>query len=279
MLLYPKEPPQLWLRVGPQSYQVAQTGVFMLLCLIEPLNRGVYAAVLSDEQNSCVHTRRTIIYITPSYMGGCSCSDWTVGLLFIPMADPCWQITFHCVKTTLRTVLPDEDPAQYTRFQQKVLASSQRKLGSADTRAEYFVEVFLCMRGQMGDYNASSFYRFAKRGHRFKCWECGVKKKAPCGEVDRADLPWCCHRRLGAYLPLLSASQVAATDPHTISIQSAPHLRMMPVGLTNGVGVFILPLSRLEQHLGAYCTFGHPDNPVPSAFYGVCLAFRIATGR
>ncbi|BDA45976.1 hypothetical protein COCOBI_08-0680 [Coccomyxa sp. Obi] len=73
---------------------------------------------------------------------------------------------------------------------------------------------------QMGDYNASSFYRFAKRGHRFKCWECGVKKKAPCGEVDRADLPWCCHRRLGAYLPLLSASQAAATPPNAISIQS-----------------------------------------------------------
>lgn len=83
----------------------------------------------------------------------------------------------------------------------------------------------LCMRTQMGDYNASSFYRFAKRGHRFKCWECGVKKKAPCGEVDRPDLPWCCHRRLGAYLPLLTASKTGTT-PDTIALQSTLHLSL-----------------------------------------------------
>lgn len=63
----------------------------------------------------------------------------------------------------------------------------------------------------MGDYAASAFYRFAKRGHRFKCWECGVKKKAPCGDTERADLPWCCHRRLGTYLPIVQAVK----DPNT----------------------------------------------------------------
>jgi hypothetical protein len=62
---------------------------------------------------------------------------------------------------------------------------------------------------QMGDYSASAFYRFAKRGHRFKCWECGVKKKAPCGDTERSDLPWCCHRRLGTYLPIITASKAS----------------------------------------------------------------------
>ncbi len=59
----------------------------------------------------------------------------------------------------------------------------------------------------MGDYSASAFYRFAKRGHRFKCWECGVKKKAPCGDTERPDLPWCCHRRLGTYLPIIVSTR------------------------------------------------------------------------
>ena len=45
-----------------------------------------------------------------------------------------------------------------------------------------------------------------RRGHRLKCWECGVKKKAPCGKIDREDLPWCCHRRLGEWLPKLNVS-------------------------------------------------------------------------
>ena len=49
-------------------------------------------------------------------------------------------------------------------------------------------------------------YRLGKRGHRFKCWECGVKKKAPCGDTHRADLPWCCHRRLGARIAVLAPS-------------------------------------------------------------------------
>ena len=49
-------------------------------------------------------------------------------------------------------------------------------------------------------------YRLGKRGHRFKCWECGVKKKAPCGDTHRADLPWCCHRRLGAHIAVLAPS-------------------------------------------------------------------------
>ena len=60
---------------------------------------------------------------------------------------------------------------------------------------------------QVGDYGASAFYHFAKRGHRYKCWECGVKKKAPCGNTERADLPWCCHRRLGAFMPVLAVSR------------------------------------------------------------------------
>ena len=34
-----------------------------------------------------------------------------------------------------------------------------------------------------------------------------MKKKAPCGKIDRDDLPWCCHRRLGEWLPRLSATQ------------------------------------------------------------------------
>ena len=37
---------------------------------------------------------------------------------------------------------------------------------------------------------------------RLKCWECGVKKKAPCGQTQRDDLPWCCHRRLGEWIAL-----------------------------------------------------------------------------
>lgn len=39
---------------------------------------------------------------------------------------------------------------------------------------------------------------------RIKCWECGVKKKAPCGMIEREDLPWCCHRRLGEWMPLMT---------------------------------------------------------------------------
>ena len=39
---------------------------------------------------------------------------------------------------------------------------------------------------------------------RLKCWECGVKKKAPCGQTQRSDLPWCCHRRLGEWVNLLT---------------------------------------------------------------------------
>ena len=31
-----------------------------------------------------------------------------------------------------------------------------------------------------------------------------MKKKAPCGNTARPDLPWCCHRRLGEWLPQLS---------------------------------------------------------------------------
>lgn len=58
---------------------------------------------------------------------------------------------------------------------------------------------------QLGDYSGSMLYRLGKRGHRFKCWECGVKKKAPCGDTHRADLPWCCHRRLGAHVSVLDA--------------------------------------------------------------------------
>ena len=33
-----------------------------------------------------------------------------------------------------------------------------------------------------------------------------MKKKAPCGKIDRDDLPWCCHRRLGEWLPRLQAA-------------------------------------------------------------------------
>lgn len=59
---------------------------------------------------------------------------------------------------------------------------------------------------QLGDYAGSLLYRLGKRGHRFKCWECGVKKKAPCGDTHRPDLPWCCHRRLGAHIACLAAA-------------------------------------------------------------------------
>ncbi|KAL0053903.1 hypothetical protein WJX82_000883 [Trebouxia sp. C0006] len=55
---------------------------------------------------------------------------------------------------------------------------------------------------QVGDYVASLFFLFRRRGHRLKCWECGVKKKAPCGQTQRDDLPWCCHRRLGEWIAL-----------------------------------------------------------------------------
>lgn len=65
--------------------------------------------------------------------------------------------------------------------------------------------ILLCS-AQLGDYSGNMLYRLGKRGHRFKCWECGVKKKAPCGDTHRADLPWCCHRRLGTNLTLLSAA-------------------------------------------------------------------------
>ncbi|KAK9843046.1 hypothetical protein WJX74_006165 [Apatococcus lobatus] len=57
---------------------------------------------------------------------------------------------------------------------------------------------------QIGDYVSSLFFLFRRRGHRLKCWECGVKKKAPCGNTARPDLPWCCHRRLGEWMPQLS---------------------------------------------------------------------------
>jgi hypothetical protein len=66
--------------------------------------------------------------------------------------------------------------------------------------------LMLVCSAQLGDYSGSMLYRLGKRGHRFKCWECGVKKKAPCGDTHRADLPWCCHRRLGANLTLLGAA-------------------------------------------------------------------------
>ncbi|KAK9818264.1 hypothetical protein WJX72_009738 [[Myrmecia] bisecta] len=56
---------------------------------------------------------------------------------------------------------------------------------------------------QIGDYVCSLFYVFRRKGHRLKCWECGVKKKAPCGQTERPDLPWCCHRRLGEWYPTL----------------------------------------------------------------------------
>ncbi len=31
-----------------------------------------------------------------------------------------------------------------------------------------------------------------------------MKKKAPCGQTQRSDLPWCCHRRLGEWVNLLT---------------------------------------------------------------------------
>lgn len=131
----------------------------------------------------------------------------------------------------------------------------------------------------MGDYNASSFYRFAKRGHRFKCWECGVKKKAPCGEVDRADLPWCCHRRLGAYLPLLSSSTAAATPPNTISIQSALQPWLMPPGCHNGTWRSGQDFTSTTQVGAAFrnmlhCRSNRPKrNRSQQRLDGVCLGF------
>ena len=56
-------------------------------------------------------------------------------------------------------------------------------------------------------------------GCRLKCWECGVKKKAPCGQTQRDDLPWCCHRRLGEWMPLHTVTRADNADK-SITFQS-----------------------------------------------------------
>ncbi|KAA6427377.1 MAG: hypothetical protein FRX49_02041 [Trebouxia sp. A1-2] len=72
---------------------------------------------------------------------------------------------------------------------------------------------------QVGDYVASLFFLFRRRGHRLKCWECGVKKKAPCGQTQRDDLPWCCHRRLGEWIALHTVTR-ADNAQKSITFQS-----------------------------------------------------------
>ncbi|KAL3145375.1 hypothetical protein ABBQ38_001625 [Trebouxia sp. C0009 RCD-2024] len=72
---------------------------------------------------------------------------------------------------------------------------------------------------QIGDYVASLFFLFRRRGHRLKCWECGVKKKAPCGQTQRDDLPWCCHRRLGEWIALHTITR-AENAEKSITFQS-----------------------------------------------------------
>jgi len=54
---------------------------------------------------------------------------------------------------------------------------------------------------------------------RLKCWECGVKKKAPCGQTQRDDLPWCCHRRLGEWIALHTVTR-ADNAQKSITFQS-----------------------------------------------------------
>lgn len=84
-----------------------------------------------------------------------------------------------------------------------------------------------------------------RRGHRLKCWECGVKKKAPCGKIDRDDLPWCCHRRLGEWLPRLSASPGGNTA--RMILKSEP-LRFLPKQLFADMPVHVLALYRTFMH-------------------------------
>ena len=59
---------------------------------------------------------------------------------------------------------------------------------------------------------------------RLKCWECGVKKKAPCGQTQRDDLPWCCHRRLGEWIALHTVTR-ADNAQKSITFQSK---RLLP---------------------------------------------------
>ena len=76
---------------------------------------------------------------------------------------------------------------------------------------------------QLGDYTGSMLYRLGKRGHRFKCWECGVKKKAPCGDTHRQGLPWCGPRRLDTHVKCVAASfkDGTATLEGEFSLRSA----------------------------------------------------------
>ena len=57
--------------------------------------------------------------------------------------------------------------------------------------------------------------------YRLKCWECGVKKKAPCGQTQRDDLPWCCHRRLGEWIAIHSVAR-ADNNQKSIAFASKP---------------------------------------------------------
>lgn len=59
---------------------------------------------------------------------------------------------------------------------------------------------------------------------RLKCWECGVKKKAPCGQTQRDDLPWCCHRRLGEWVALHTITRAEDAEK-SITFQSQYHCR------------------------------------------------------
>jgi hypothetical protein len=74
----------------------------------------------------------------------------------------------------------------------------------------------------MGTLLDLALFKCRRRGHRLKCWECGVKKKAPCGKIDRDDLPWCCHRRLGEWLPRLAAIPGGSAAPMLLK-SNFPH--------------------------------------------------------
>ncbi|KAK9858812.1 hypothetical protein WJX84_000664 [Apatococcus fuscideae] len=107
---------------------------------------------------------------------------------------------------------------------------------------------------QIGDYVSSLFFIFRRRGHRLKCWECGVKKKAPCGNTARPDLPWCCHRRLGEWLPQLSLQPSADGRSVCFQEEEAFFLTLLP------------PKSAIEaeQPVAAQLAFRPPEAAVVS---------------
>lgn len=87
------------------------------------------------------------------------------------------------------------------------------------------------------DMHASSAPRHACR---LKCWECGVKKKAPCGQTQRDDLPWCCHRRLGEWMALHSVTR-ADNSQKSITFSSED----LPVLVYHALSIAMVPACML----------------------------------